>query len=122
MALSAKLKGIRCVRSRSRARSEHGRARKFCPPAGNVLFITALVLLATSPLPFFASAQETTGAPTEEIVVNLSAGRVVIAVLKDAILIGTMETPIEQQTHVPTPVQLSSERAGIILGAVDWFS
>ena len=45
-----------------------------------------------------------------------------IAVVKDAILIGTVETPIEPQTHVPTPVELSSERAGIILGAVDWFS
>ena len=86
------------------------------------VFRTALVLLAASAIPFVASAQENAGAPTEEIVVNLSAGRVVIAVVKDAILIGTVENPIEPQTHVPTPVELSSERAGVILGAVDWFS
>ncbi len=81
-----------------------------------------LCYFGTAMLPVFASAQETAGAPTEEIVVNLAAGRVVIAVVKDAILIGTVEIPIEPETHVPTPVELSSERAGIILGAVDWSS
>jgi hypothetical protein len=69
-----------------------------------------------------AFAQDNPAAPTEEIVVNLAAGRMVIAVVKDAILIGTVENPIEPETHPPTPVQLGSERAGIILGAVDWTS
>ena len=45
-----------------------------------------------------------------------------VAVVKDTILIATVENPFEAQTHPPTPVPLSGERAGVILGAVDWFS
>ena len=69
-----------------------------------------------------ALAQNPTDQPGEEIVANLAAGRVVIAVVKDTILIGTVENPFETQTHPPVPVVLSGDRAGIILGAVDWFS
>jgi hypothetical protein len=67
-------------------------------------------------------AQETTEPPSEEIVVNLAAGRVIIAVVKDAIIIATVENPIETQTHPPIPVELNARRAGVLLGAVDWFS
>jgi hypothetical protein len=69
-----------------------------------------------------AAAQETYEQPSQEIVVDLAAGRVVILVVKDAILIGTVENPIEAETLPPSPVQLGSERAGMILGAVNWFS
>jgi hypothetical protein len=69
-----------------------------------------------------AAAQETSEAPVEETVVNLAAGRVVIAVVKDAILIGTVENPIETATRPPTPVEIASLRAGVILGAVQWLS
>lgn len=86
------------------------------------LKVIAPLVLGVTLVPGFAFAQEIAGAPTDEIVVNLASGHVVVAVVKDAILIGTVERPIEPQTHVPTPVQLSNERAGIILGAVDWFS
>lgn len=72
--------------------------------------------------PSSALAQNPTDQPGEEVVANLAAGRVLILVVKDAILIGTVENPIEAQTHPPTPVILSGQRAGIILGAVDWFS
>lgn len=122
MEVPAKAKVIPCARSRPRTGSERSRARTFWLRPANPFLVKALVLLAASAIPFIASAQENAGAPTEEIVVNLSAGRVVIAVVKDAILIATVEGPIEPQTHVPTPVDLGSERAGIILGAVDWFS
>jgi hypothetical protein len=67
-------------------------------------------------------AQGSTEGPTQEIVANLAAGRVIIAVVKDAILVGTVENPIEAETSPPTPVALSSARAGVILGSVDWFS
>jgi hypothetical protein len=69
-----------------------------------------------------ASSQQNAEVPREEIVANLAAGRVVIAVVKDAILVGTIENPIEPQSRVPSPVQLSSERLAVTLGAVDWFS
>src|SRR6202790_1551576 len=69
-----------------------------------------------------AFAQQPPEAPAQEIVANLAAGRVVIAVVKDAILIATVENPIEAGTSPPTPVPLGSVRAGVILGSVDWFS
>jgi hypothetical protein len=83
------------------------------------LLILAIALLL-SPRP--AAAQQVQDVPSEEIVVNFAAGRVVIAVVKDAILIGTIEDKIEMQTHPPTPVAMNRVRAGILLGAVDWFS
>jgi hypothetical protein len=72
--------------------------------------------------PSRASLQDQPGTPTEETVANLAAGRVIIAVVKDAILIATVENPIEAETRPPTPVALSSERAGILLGADNWSS
>lgn len=84
----------------------------------------ALFAVLTAPLVRSRSAfaQQAAETPREEIVANLSAGRVVIAVVKDAILVATLENPIEAQTRPPTPVQLSSERMAITLGAMDWFS
>jgi hypothetical protein len=89
----------------------------FLTTAALLFFVVALLILA-QPL----AAQQTSEAPGEEVVVNLATGRVIIAIVKDAILIGTIENPIEPQTHPPIPVQLSGRRAGIMLGAVDWFS
>ena len=83
-----------------------------------LLIATVCFTFATPP----AAAQQVQDVPTEEVVVNFAAGRVVIAVVKDAILIATIENQIEPQTHPPIPVQMSGRRAGILLGAVDWFS
>jgi hypothetical protein len=66
--------------------------------------------------------QQEPGASNEETVASLAAGRVVIAVVKGAILIGTVENPIEADTRPPIPVQIASERMGVILGAVRWSS
>lgn len=78
-------------------------------------------LLGVAPLvpPILARQTDT---PTEEVVANLAAGRVVIAVVKQAILIGTVENPIEAGSHPPIPVPIATDRVGIVLGAVDWFS
>jgi hypothetical protein len=81
--------------------------------------VAAILYFPRAPRAF---AQKSTDQPGEEIVANLAAGRILIVVSKDAILVGTVENPFEAQTHPPTPVPLSGERAGIILGAVDWFS
>jgi hypothetical protein len=83
-----------------------------------------LALLAGLAVPVLrpAFARQANETSREEIVANLAAGRVVIAVVKDAILVGTVENPIEVETRPPIPVQLSSERMAITLGAMDWFS
>src|SRR5271155_5418437 len=85
-----------------------------------ILSLVAVVGVTFCPLP--ATAQQVQGVPPEEVVVNFAAGRVIIAVVKDAILIGTIENQIEPQTHPPIPVQMNGKRAGVLLGAVDWFS
>jgi hypothetical protein len=69
-----------------------------------------------------ASAQDDSDQAVEEVVVNQAAGRVVLAVVKNAILIGTAENSIEAGTRPPVPVMLTSLRAGMLLGAVDWTS
>lgn len=69
-----------------------------------------------------ARGQQASNTPGEETVANLAAGRIVLAVVKDAIIVGTVENPIEAETHVPEPVVLSSERFGVLLGAVEWWS
>lgn len=57
---------------------------------------------------------------TGEVVVNLAAGRVIVSVWKDAILVGTVANPIEAGAHLPLPVQISDSHFGVLLGAVDW--
>jgi len=71
-------------------------------------------------LPGLAAQDNST--PTEETVANLAAGRVVVAVVKNAILVATVENPIEAETRPPTPVELASARLGILLGPVFWWS
>jgi hypothetical protein len=88
-------------------------------PALLAIALPALMLDSLAPR---AAAGQTSEAPSEEIVANLAAGRVVLTVAKDAILIGTIENPIEDGTRPPTPVQLDTQRAAVILGPVDWFS
>lgn len=88
-------------------------------PIAMRLFSILVTLFAACALP--VSAQEP-GAPSEETVASLAAGRVVIAVVKDAILVATVENPIEADTHPPIPVAISTDRVGVILGAVRWSS
>jgi hypothetical protein len=86
------------------------------------IFLAGITLVSWFSREPRALAQNPSDQPGEEVIANLAAGRVVIAVVKDAILIATVENPFEAQTHPPTPVPLSGQRAGVILGAVDWFS
>jgi hypothetical protein len=55
-----------------------------------------------------------------ELVANLSAGRVLIAVTRDAIVLGTAETRTEAGAHPPAVVPLGAKRIAILLGATEW--
>jgi hypothetical protein len=57
----------------------------------------------------------------QEIVANLDAGRAVIGVAKDGIVIATLENPIEPATRPPVIVELAGERIAVLFGAVDWW-
>src|ERR1700685_1244579 len=87
-------------------------------PISCSVVLAALVFSLAAPR--LAPQQE--GETNEETVASLAAGRVVIAVVKGAILIGTVENPIEADTRPPTPVAIASERVGVILGTVRWSS
>ncbi|HXO06336.1 MAG TPA: hypothetical protein VN884_11975 [Candidatus Sulfotelmatobacter sp.] len=94
---------------------------------GTPLVFAAAILAALLPAFAFLSSPDAAGqqrqdVPGDEIIANLAAGRVIIAVVKDAILIATIENPFEPQTRLPAPVELSSRRAGVFLGAVEWIS
>lgn len=86
---------------------------------GRALGVLGLGVISCLPPAF---AQKDSQTQVEEIVANLAAGRVIIAVVKDAIVVATVENSIEPETRPPTPVALGSERLGIILGPVYWFS
>jgi hypothetical protein len=90
--------------------------RKLVPSLAPAL---ALALLTATP---HTRAQDQPATPVEETVASLSAGRVVIAVVKGAIIVGTVENPIEADTRPPIPVPIGSERVGVILGAARWSS
>lgn len=88
-------------------------------PLSRAVIFAVLATLLAAPRLF---PQLEPGAANEETVASLAAGRVVILVVKGAILIGTIEDPIEADTHPPTPVAIGSERVGVILGTVRWSS
>jgi hypothetical protein len=79
----------------------------------------AIALLFVAPR---AIGQDQAGTANEETVASLAAGRVVIVVVKGAVLIGTIENPIEADSRPPTPVAIGSQRVGVILGTVRWSS
>ena len=95
------------------------------PSRSRTLFSLALAFGALAPLflifiPRPVGCQQRQETPGDEIVANLAAGRVIIAVVKDAILTATIENPVEPQTRIPTPVALGTKGLGIFLGAVEW--
>src|SRR6202047_454416 len=89
------------------------------------MFLLTLIFGALAPLfliliPRPVGSQQRQDTPSDEVVANLAAGRVIIAVVKDAILTATIENPVEPQTRIPTPVELGTKSLGIFLGAVEW--
>ena len=58
----------------------------------------------------------------DEVVANLAAGRVIIAVFKDAILIASIENHIESDALPPAIIPISGRRAAILMGAISWNS
>ncbi|HKV27972.1 MAG TPA: hypothetical protein VJN90_06845 [Candidatus Acidoferrales bacterium] len=96
------------------------RRKSICPLCSLALFLIALAAAAL----IFARhsfAQDPGQESAEEIVANLYAGRVVIGVAKDGIIVVTAEDPIEPETRPPMIVPLSDERVAILLGAGDWW-
>ena len=77
--------------------------------------------IAAPLLPWHSLAQDSSDEHSQEIIANLYAGRVVIGVARDGIVVATLENPIEPETRPPMIVPLSDERVAILLGAADWW-
>jgi hypothetical protein len=58
----------------------------------------------------------------DEFVADLAAGRLVVAVLKDAIFVGSVENRIEPDTRPPSIAPIGERRLGVLLGAIRWDS
>ena len=85
---------------------------EFRPPRRTSFAFLSILLLLT--FPATASAQE------EEVVANLAAGRVVVYVAKDGIVVATLEERIEAGARAPVIFPLSGRRVAILMGAVEW--
>ena len=99
----------------------YGRPMKFSFRLATMAGLLAAGAVCVAPF-LSATGQESPQSIGQEVAVNLATGRVLITVVKDGILIATVENPIEAGTRPPAPVELDSSRVGIILGPVDWFS
>lgn len=89
------------------------------PNARRLAFAIAAAVLICSALLRRAAAQDQPQGG--EIVANLCAGRVVIGVAEDGIVVATLENPIEPDTRPPMIVPVSDHRVAILLGAADWW-
>lgn len=87
------------------------------------VFLSATLVVAVAFLCASAPAQDLPPGDqsAQEIVANLCAGRVVIGVAKDGIVVATLENPIEPQTRPPMIVSISDQRVAVLLGAADWW-
>ncbi len=83
--------------------------------------VLSLGVFITVPLWFLlraAGAQE----GDQEIVANLAAGRVVIYVARDAVIVGAIQENIEPDSRAPQVLPLGGSRVGVLLGAAEWVS
>lgn len=58
----------------------------------------------------------------QEVVVNLSAGRVVVCVARGGIVIATVHKRIEAEARPPVLAELTPRRVAVLLGATEWVS
>ncbi len=79
------------------------------------LAVALTVLLAALPA-LLAAPQE----KSAEIVATFATGRVVFCVAHDAILVAAVEGEGQAGSLPPSVVPVSSERIGVLLGAVEW--
>jgi len=58
----------------------------------------------------------------QEVVVNLSAGRVMVCVARGGIVVATVQKSLEAESRPPVLAELSGKRVAILLGATEWIS
>lgn len=96
-------------------------SQSFLRTAANSL-VFALICVAIIPgaARLRARRQRSGGETGEEVVANLAAGRAVVLVAKDGIVVATVESRAEPETLPPLIVPLNGGRVAVFLGAVEW--
>jgi hypothetical protein len=89
-------------------------ARRILPGLALLAALGTVILAGPRPAPSRAQELE------RELVANLSSGRVLIAVTKDAIVVGTTEVRSEAGAHPPAVILMGSKKIAILLGATEW--
>src|SRR5271154_3245839 len=56
----------------------------------------------------------------DEIVANLSGGRVIVHVSRDLISFAVVDKPIEANSHFPRVMSLDTTHVGVLFGAAEW--
>ncbi len=56
----------------------------------------------------------------QEVVANMAAGRVILSVGRDGIVIAAAEDRLEPGSHPPLVIPLGPRRIGVMLGATEW--
>jgi len=87
--------------------------------SGSVLFAAVSLALACLPASPALPAQQDRGA---EVVANLSTGRVVFCVARDAIIVAAVQGGGEPGSRPPAIVPVTAGHIGVLLGAVEWSS
>jgi hypothetical protein len=90
--------------------------RRFSFPS----FLVFLFVFICVQLWFLSPSAFAQDASDQEIAVNLAEGRVVICAAKDGIILGAMDARGEPGSQPPGIAILSTDRMGVMLGAVEW--
>jgi hypothetical protein len=78
-----------------------------------MLYVAAAILFTCPP----AHAQDQ---HEDEIVANLSGGRVIVHVSRDLISFAVVDQPIEANSHFPRVMSLDTTHVGVLFGAAEW--
>jgi hypothetical protein len=78
-----------------------------------MLYVAAAILFTCPP----AHAQDQ---HEDEIVANLSGGRVIVHVSRDLISFAVVDKPIEANSHFPRVMSLDTTHVGVLFGAAEW--
>lgn len=96
------------------------RLRTHLPCLASLASVCAIVLCAIIASAAIGVAPASAQTGDQEIIANLAAGKTVIWVARDAILVGTESRKVETGSLAPVVVPLDSGHVAILFGAVEW--
>lgn len=93
---------------------------QFLHPRTSLPCLASLALVCASAAFISSKAHARPQAEDQEIIANLAAGKTIIWVARDAILVGTESQNVEAGSLAPVVVPLDSTHVGVLFGAVEW--